>query len=197
MKKVEYKILDWDGLDDDFLIEELDDDCYFVVRFEDGRQVEIIGQDGGELEDQSLCRDWSWVGAELNRAYALGVDHGKAIKTAQIESCEPTEPIVKRPKIHFREEVMTFDELGKPAGYHFRNIEKGQIGDVSKIREECYELLDAAEQGAKVMVLNELADLYGAMEAFLEKEFDGKMNMEDIKKMAEITKRAFESGERK
>jgi hypothetical protein len=47
------------------------------------------------------------------------------------------------------------------------------------------------------MILNELADLYGAMEAFLEKEFDGSMSMEDVQKMAEITRRAFESGERK
>jgi hypothetical protein len=81
MKKIEYKILDYDELDDDLLFEGLDDTCFYIVRLEDDRQVEIIGEDGVEPEDQFLCRDWAWVGVELNKAYALGVDHGKAAKT--------------------------------------------------------------------------------------------------------------------
>lgn len=49
------------------------------------------------------------------------------------------------------------------AGYHIREITKGTYGDFSKVVEEMEELLDAHDQNAKIMVLCELADLYGAM----------------------------------
>lgn len=32
--------------------------------------------DGGEPEDQSFGRDWSWVGTELKRAYEQGLKDG-------------------------------------------------------------------------------------------------------------------------
>lgn len=43
-----------------------------VVRCEDGIPVERIGTDGGEAEDQTLGRDWSWVASALQAAYDLG-----------------------------------------------------------------------------------------------------------------------------
>ena len=54
-----------------------DDDWGAVVyRFEGGKPVEPIGWDGGEPEDQTLWRDWSWVAPALQAAYELGRSHG-------------------------------------------------------------------------------------------------------------------------
>lgn len=81
------------------------------------------------------------------------------------------------------------------AGYHLRDIKKGQIGELSKIEEEIEELKDALEQDCKIMALVELSDLYGAIELYAEKHFS--MTIEDLKSMSRITRRAFESGARK
>lgn len=80
------------------------------------------------------------------------------------------------------------------AGYHVRNITRGEFGELSKIEEELEELLDAVEQDAKIMILCELADMYGAIEAYVEKHHN--MTMDDIKKMSNLTKRAFLDGTR-
>lgn len=50
-----------------------DRSAYAVVRCEDGQPVEILGTDGGEQEDQTLSRDWSWVVPALRAAYELGL----------------------------------------------------------------------------------------------------------------------------
>jgi hypothetical protein len=34
----------------------------------------IVGEDGGEPEDQLLVRDWKWVAPELNAAFKAGVE---------------------------------------------------------------------------------------------------------------------------
>lgn len=81
-------------------------------------------------------------------------------------------------------------------GYHLDNIPKGEIGEISKIQEEVLELQDAFTQGVRVMTLCELSDLYGAMEAFLERYYDD-ITMDDIRQMSEVTRRAFRSGERR
>ena len=81
-------------------------------------------------------------------------------------------------------------------GYHLDVIPKGVVGEVSKIQEEVYELRDAESQGSKIMVLNELADIIGAVDAYLHKHFR-HMHLDDVVQMATITKRAFTSGKRK
>ena len=81
-------------------------------------------------------------------------------------------------------------------GYHINQIPKGENGELSKLREEIYEALDAEMQGSKVMVLVELSDLYGAMQLYLERHFPG-MSMNDLRIMSDITKRVFQSGHRK
>lgn len=43
-----------------------------VWRFEDGKAVELVGEDGGEPEDQTLYRAWAWVATALNEAYRRG-----------------------------------------------------------------------------------------------------------------------------
>jgi phosphoribosyl-ATP pyrophosphohydrolase len=78
-------------------------------------------------------------------------------------------------------------------GYHRRKIQRGEIGKSSKIREELEELEDAEDQGNRILVFCELADLYGALQ--LCSETHG-LSMEDLKKMADATRSSFESGER-
>lgn len=46
-------------------------------RCEDGVKVEVLGSDGGEPEDNTLRRDWSWIAPALQAAYELGIEHGR------------------------------------------------------------------------------------------------------------------------
>jgi phosphoribosyl-ATP pyrophosphohydrolase len=83
--------------------------------------------------------------------------------------------------------------MEKP-GYHITKIPKGQLGHLSKIKEEILELEDAELQGSKIMIHVELADLYGAIEAYAERQ---GLTMNDLKYFSDITKRAFRNGARK
>lgn len=87
-------------------------------------------------------------------------------------------------------------ETSKGAGYHLKVIPKGELGEISKIIEEVLELEDARDQNAKIMILAELADIYGAIRAYLHKHHAGT-TMGDLEKMADLTERAFKSGRRK
>lgn len=80
-------------------------------------------------------------------------------------------------------------------GYHLAHIEKGQLGELSKIKEELDEALDAQDQGASVMVLVELSDMVGALEAYLSKHHPS-ITLQDLRVFSHITKRAFENGRR-
>jgi NTP pyrophosphatase (non-canonical NTP hydrolase) len=79
-------------------------------------------------------------------------------------------------------------------GYHLQDIQKGVYGHLSKIAEEVQELDDAREQDSQIMMLVELSDLYGAIEAYAESLGS---SMEELRKMSDITKRAFLSGQRR
>lgn len=81
------------------------------------------------------------------------------------------------------------------AGYHITEIKKGINGESSKLLEEVMELIDAEQQECRIMALVELSDLVGAIELYLEKHHPD-MTIEDLKKMASITRRAFETGGR-
>lgn len=80
-------------------------------------------------------------------------------------------------------------------GYHKAVITKGKFGEISKIQEELDELKDSMDQEAKLMALIELADLYGAMEGFLQNYFPS-ITMADVVKMSSLTKQAFLDGAR-
>lgn len=80
-------------------------------------------------------------------------------------------------------------------GYHKTKIERGVFGETSKIREEVEELLDAERQGVKLMELQELSDIIGAVQGYLVKHHPG-ITLQDLIKMAQVTNRAFEVGER-
>lgn len=80
-------------------------------------------------------------------------------------------------------------------GYHTREIKKGKLGEISKIREELEELEDAAVQENRILTLCELADLYGAIEHFLDEHFPN-IYMSDLATMAKATEEAFKDGSR-
>jgi hypothetical protein len=79
-------------------------------------------------------------------------------------------------------------------GYHKRKIKKGKLGDVSKITEEYEEFLDGTEQQNPILILCELCDLIGAIEAYT--EMHHKISLKDLVKMKECTKGAFKDGSR-
>ncbi len=80
-------------------------------------------------------------------------------------------------------------------GYHLRPIEKGVLGEPSKIKEECEEFLESCEQGIEIMALVELADLVGAIGAWL-KKYHPTMRFGDLLAMSHATERAFTNGRR-
>jgi phosphoribosyl-ATP pyrophosphohydrolase len=80
-------------------------------------------------------------------------------------------------------------------GYHTREIPQGVYGELSKVYEECAELADAEAQGSKLMVLNELADIVGAIEGYLAKHYQN-ITLVDLIVFSDITKRAFANGRR-
>ncbi len=83
----------------------------------------------------------------------------------------------------------------KGPGYHIATIPKGELGELSKIQEELLELKDAEAQGDRVMALVEAADLYGALEAWLERHHP-TYTMSDLQTFSNHTKRAFLNGRR-
>jgi hypothetical protein len=89
------------------------------------------------------------------------------------------------------------DLLGekKNAGYHLRSIEKGVLGEASKVREEIEEFIDAEKQGVSIMSLVELSDAVGAMSAFLERHHPS-ISIHDLCEMSRVTRRAFANGHR-
>ena len=110
------------------------------------------------------------------------------------ESFVETSPFEQILSEDYMWEIME-DLLGKKPGYHLENIQKGELGEVSKIREEVEELIDAWNQNARVMQLVEMSDLVGAMEEFLRKHHPG-YSFDDLRMMKNITARAFLNGHR-
>lgn len=85
--------------------------------------------------------------------------------------------------------------MSQGIGYHLTEIEKGVLGESSKILEEVLELRDAETQGCKVMALVELSDLVGAIKHYLAKHHPDT-RLIDLEIMANITRRAFDNGRR-
>ena len=115
---------------------------------------------------------------------------------AQLEATlavqDPLVSVVGGEGVHaLLDELLT--EANPRHGYHKRTIAKGELGKVSKVREELEELEDAIEQGVRIMALLEMADLYGALRA-LAAEYE--VSMKDLEAMDNVTARAFEHGER-
>ncbi|MBX9721521.1 MAG: hypothetical protein K2X81_09020, partial [Candidatus Obscuribacterales bacterium] len=71
-------------------------------------------------------------------------------------------------------------------GYHINKIVKGVVGESSKIYEELQEIEDSENQNVRIMVLVELADMYGSIQRYLEKHFSD-VTMEDLKQRSQDT----------
>ena len=83
-------------------------------------------------------------------------------------------------------------------GYHLRDISpKGEPGSLNKVLEELDELKEAMEQENPIMALVEASDVALALEQYIQANIAEEIGMADLFAMAEATKRAFESGERK
>jgi len=78
-------------------------------------------------------------------------------------------------------------------GYHLAKIPKGDFGEFSKIEEEFLELRDALDQNNPVMILCELSDLIGAIEAYAQQ---WNVSLYDLVRMKEATASAFADGSR-
>lgn len=57
-------------------------DCWGLWLCEDGVPVRLIGEDGGEPEDQTMVRRWAWVRDACNEAYAMGLADGRAAQAS-------------------------------------------------------------------------------------------------------------------
>ncbi len=79
--------------------------------------------------------------------------------------------------------------------YHTKKINKGTIGQFSKVFEEWEELMDARAQVSPVLEICELCDLIGAIGAYTQNKYN--LDLEDLLKMTYATELAFETGERK
>ncbi len=75
--------------------------------------------------------------------------------------------------------------------WHKRKIVKGNLGEISKIQEEVEEALDAEEQGQKVMLLIELADIVGATGLVAEKY---GMTLDDLVAFAKLRSEVMRNG---
>lgn len=80
-------------------------------------------------------------------------------------------------------------------GYHLKEIPRGKLGESSKIQEELYELMDAEEQGVKILALCELSDMIGAIRMYLEAKHPDT-TLQDLIQMSELTEKAFKDGTR-
>ena len=79
-----------------------------------------------------------------------------------------TEIIVEFPEYFkpTKENKKEMENIEHNFGYHTREIEKGVLGEFSKIKEEFEELEDAVKQDDPIMILCECSDLIGAIEKF-------------------------------
>ena len=109
--------------------------------------------------------------------------------------CPFSAPINEEECWRLIEDMLPKKKKKKKFGYHLADIPKGEIGEANKLVEEALEVLDAHEQGVKIMAMHELSDLYGAMERYREK-YHPELSMDDIRDMYLVTRRAFDSGRR-
>lgn len=79
-------------------------------------------------------------------------------------------------------------------GYHTKDIEKGIIGEFSKIKEEFEEAEDAFKQNDSILTICELSDMVGAIEEYIKR---WNLDLISLKQFSDKTKSAFKEGKRK
>lgn len=66
--------------------------------------------------------------------------------------------------------------MDKNFSFHISEYKKGDYKTFDKIIEEYEEILDARKQNNKIMEIIELSDLIGAIEGYIENEFNLTLN---------------------
>lgn len=107
-----------------------------------------------------------------------------------IENLQTIENIVIK---EFPEYFNNFSDKTTEFGYHTKQIEKGELGDFSKIREEFEELEDAVNQKDKIMILCECSDLIGAIKHFVSRY---NISLNDLISFNNKTENAFKANKR-
>ena len=162
-------------------------DSVFSEKLEDGTFDIFYGEDKEKVELGSYgIREYKRHGKSYTWAYGTGLAEPRASLCLEKEN-KTIKVVDSQPKKDNSERV--------PQGYHLNKVEKGVLGEFSKIKEEFLELEDAVVQDAKVLVLCELSDLMGSIELYLEK-YHPNIKLDDIKKFANMTKNAFLRGDR-
>lgn len=121
---------------------------------------------------------------------------GSGIHFGVLQKIENDNKVYKKFSISIVDNVLSKKKESPPLnfGYHNRKIEKGTLGESSKIAEEYEEFTESLEQNNPLMAMLELADLIGAIEAYAVKY---NFTLADLIKMKETTERAFKTGYRK
>ena len=70
--------------------------------------------------------------------------------------------------------------------WHKKEITKGVLGELSKIREELEEAEDSLEQDQIIMLFFELADICGAAGLVAEKLTNGSIGLDELVKFAKL-----------
>lgn len=97
-------------------------------------------------------------------------------------------------KLYIKEDIKMENNNKLPEfGYHTQNIEKGVLGEFSKVKEEFEELEDAVQQEDKIMILCECSDLIGAIKHFV---LPFNISLEDLISFNDKTENAFKTNKR-
>lgn len=78
-------------------------------------------------------------------------------------------------------------------GYHTKQIQKGELGEFSKIKEEFEELEDAYSQNDPIMIICECSDIIGAIKHYVSKF---NLTIDDLISFNNKTENAFKVGKR-
>jgi hypothetical protein len=70
--------------------------------------------------------------------------------------------------------------------WHKKEITKGVLGDLSKIREELEEAEDSLEQDQLMMLLFELSDICGAAGLVAQKITNGSFGLDELVKFSKL-----------
>lgn len=168
----------------------------YYLQFEDFLEIEILtGEEYSKIIEKILPRVSTTHKNKTHR-------HTYAIGDMSLQQCK-----INNLKYSYKDGVWLYvdesnneehkqdmtTENNNTMGYHTREIQKGEFGEFSKIKEEFEELEDAYNQNDKILQICELTDLVGAIKEYI-KKFN--LTLEDLDHFAIKTSRAFKEGKR-
>jgi hypothetical protein len=141
----------------------------------------VHGAHGPNIFDPNCraCRKYGMLESKTVNRHLLDIDDPCCLPEEKLEEQAALKRIERKTKPKY--------------GYHAIKIKKGVLGEVSKIREEVEELEDAERQGVRILIMCELADIFGAVRAYALRY---GLKMSDLHAMAKLTRNAFDKGQR-